>query len=154
MATHSSILARRIPWTEEPGRVQSMGLQRVRHDWGNLASTLAGFIGNISLKDSKCIQIPVIYLHSIPVRKVRASNYYLHFIDRKTKKKSESLKDQSSWTWMENRTSSHTRALTVFSEVQSNVRPRQRVSIQDTEAVREGMLCSDWRFKWSPLIPT
>ena len=32
MATHSSILAYRIPWTEEPGRLQSMGLQRVRHD--------------------------------------------------------------------------------------------------------------------------
>ena len=32
MATHSSILARRIPWTEELGRVQSIGLQRVRHD--------------------------------------------------------------------------------------------------------------------------
>ena len=32
MATHSSILAWRIPWTDEPGRLQSMGLQRVRHD--------------------------------------------------------------------------------------------------------------------------
>ena len=31
MATHSSILAWRIPWTEEPGRVQSMRLQRVRY---------------------------------------------------------------------------------------------------------------------------
>ena len=31
MATHSSILAWRIPWTEEPGEVQSMGLQRVGH---------------------------------------------------------------------------------------------------------------------------
>ena len=31
MATHSSILAWRIPWTEEPGGLQSMGLQRVRH---------------------------------------------------------------------------------------------------------------------------
>ena len=31
MATHSSILAWRIPWTEEPGRLQSMGLQRVGH---------------------------------------------------------------------------------------------------------------------------
>ena len=30
--THSSILAWRIPWTEEPGRPQFMGLQRVRHD--------------------------------------------------------------------------------------------------------------------------
>ena len=33
MATHSSILAWRIPWTEEPGALQSMGLRRVRHDW-------------------------------------------------------------------------------------------------------------------------
>ena len=33
MATHSSILAWRMPWTEEPGGLQSMGLQRVRHDW-------------------------------------------------------------------------------------------------------------------------
>ena len=32
MATHSSNLAWRIPWTEEPGRLQSMGLQRVKHD--------------------------------------------------------------------------------------------------------------------------
>ena len=33
MATHSSILAWRIPWTEEPGGLQSMGLQRVGHNW-------------------------------------------------------------------------------------------------------------------------
>ena len=33
MATHSSILAWRISWTEEPGRLQSMGSQRVRHNW-------------------------------------------------------------------------------------------------------------------------
>ena len=32
MSTHSSILAWKIPWTEEPGRLQSMGSQRVRHD--------------------------------------------------------------------------------------------------------------------------
>ena len=33
MATRSSILAWRIPWTDEPGRLQSMGSQRVRQDW-------------------------------------------------------------------------------------------------------------------------
>ena len=33
MAVHSSIPAWRIPWREEPGRLQSTGLQRVRHDW-------------------------------------------------------------------------------------------------------------------------
>ena len=32
MATHSSVLAWRIPWTEKPGGLQSMGLQRVGHD--------------------------------------------------------------------------------------------------------------------------
>ena len=32
MATHCSILAWRIPWTEDPGWLQSTGLQRVRHD--------------------------------------------------------------------------------------------------------------------------
>ena len=32
MATHSSILAWKIPWTGEPGKLQSMGLQRVGHD--------------------------------------------------------------------------------------------------------------------------
>ena len=33
VATHSSILAWKIPWTEEPGRLQSSGYQRVKHDW-------------------------------------------------------------------------------------------------------------------------
>ena len=38
MASHSSILAWKIPWTEEPGRLQSMGSQRVRHDWATSLS--------------------------------------------------------------------------------------------------------------------
>ena len=33
MASHSSILARRISWTEELGGLQSMGSQKIRHDW-------------------------------------------------------------------------------------------------------------------------
>ena len=37
MAVHSSILAWRIPWTEEPGRLQSTEKQRVGHDWRDLA---------------------------------------------------------------------------------------------------------------------
>ena len=37
MATHSSILAQRIPRMEEPGRLQSIGLQKVGHDLSNLA---------------------------------------------------------------------------------------------------------------------
>ena len=44
MATHSSILAWRIPWTEKPGGLQSMGLQRVRHDWVTKHSSLCLYI--------------------------------------------------------------------------------------------------------------
>ena len=39
MATHSSILAWKIPYTEEPGGLQSKGLQRVRHDWAQDTAT-------------------------------------------------------------------------------------------------------------------
>ena len=40
--THSSILAWRIPWTEESGRLQSMGSQRIGHDWSEWACTHIG----------------------------------------------------------------------------------------------------------------
>ena len=40
MATHSSVLAWKIPWTEEPGRLQSMGSQRIGHDWATSLSFL------------------------------------------------------------------------------------------------------------------
>ena len=39
MATHSSILAWRMSWTEEPGSLQSLGLQRVGHDWATIILT-------------------------------------------------------------------------------------------------------------------
>ena len=41
MATHSSVLAWRIPWTEKPGRLQSMGSHRVGHDWSDSAAAAA-----------------------------------------------------------------------------------------------------------------
>ena len=41
MATHSSTLAWKIPWAEEPGGLPSMGSHRVRHDWGDLAAAAA-----------------------------------------------------------------------------------------------------------------
>ena len=40
MATHSSIFVCRIPWIEDPGGLQSMGSQRVRHNGSDLAHTL------------------------------------------------------------------------------------------------------------------
>ena len=43
MATYSSTLAWRIPWTEEPGGLPSMGSHRVGHDWSNLAAVAAAY---------------------------------------------------------------------------------------------------------------
>ena len=43
MAIHSSVHAWRIPWTEEPGGIQSMWLQRVRYDWVTNTHTLSDF---------------------------------------------------------------------------------------------------------------
>ena len=71
MSTHFSILAWRIPWTEEPGGLQSMGSQRVRHDWATSLSlslfTLTGtwgynldlsFVGTLfrTLYKAHCLQ--------------------------------------------------------------------------------------------------
>ena len=47
MATHSSIFAWRLPRTEEPGRPQSMGSQRVRHNWATNTTTTKEQIDNI-----------------------------------------------------------------------------------------------------------
>ena len=49
MATHSSILAWRIPWAEEPGELQSLGSQRVGHDWAT--NTLSVFLLKLFLRD-------------------------------------------------------------------------------------------------------
>ena len=46
MVTHSSILAWRIPWTEKPGGLQSIVLQRVQYDGNNLAYAHMGYIGH------------------------------------------------------------------------------------------------------------
>ena len=48
LATHSAILAWRIPWTEESGRLQSMGSHRVGHDWSDLACMHDGSDGTES----------------------------------------------------------------------------------------------------------
>ena len=49
MATHSSVLAWRIPGTGEPGGLPSMGSHRVRHDWSNLAAAAAAWNVRASL---------------------------------------------------------------------------------------------------------
>ena len=79
MATQSSILAWKIPWTEEPGRLQSMGSQRVRHDWVTntyfrvrLANwyflnllIVNGYLGLCYFTHSSCI-----YIWAFPLKKL------------------------------------------------------------------------------------
>ena len=50
MTTHSSVLAWRIPWTEEPGGLQSLGSQRIRHEWRDWACTSFIYIWKLSLR--------------------------------------------------------------------------------------------------------
>ena len=47
METHSSILALEIPWTQEPGQLQSLELQRVRHNWAHMCSGLRKISGKM-----------------------------------------------------------------------------------------------------------
>ena len=56
MATHSSVLAWRIPGTGEPGGLQSMGSHRVGHDWSNLAAgAAAAWVQNVWFRDPNMI---------------------------------------------------------------------------------------------------
>ena len=60
MATHSSTLTWKIPWTEEPGRLQSMGSLRVRHDWVTSLSLSLSCIGegNSNPLQCSCLENP------------------------------------------------------------------------------------------------
>ena len=58
MAPHSSTLAWEIPWTEEPGRLQSMGLWRVGHDWATSPSLSCIGEGNGSPLQCSCLENP------------------------------------------------------------------------------------------------
>ena len=64
-ATHSSILAWRIPWTEEPGRLQSLVLQRVGHDWATKHCTFVSILPltftEVGLTNENCIHLRYMY---------------------------------------------------------------------------------------------
>ena len=57
MATHSRTLAWKIPWTEEPGRLRSMGSQRVRHDGATSLSflSIALSISQVAQRQGICL---------------------------------------------------------------------------------------------------
>ena len=66
MATHSSILAWRIPWTEELGRLQSRVALRVRHEWVTNTFTFLNLIQNIVNNNQNSVQLSHIQLFVIP----------------------------------------------------------------------------------------
>ena len=61
LATHSSILAWKIPWTEEPGRLQSIESQRVRHDralaWWTTYSNSISFFSFVKYKETNLLKV-------------------------------------------------------------------------------------------------
>ena len=65
MTTHSSFLAWEIPWTENPGGIQSTGSQRVRHDWSNLAHVAGSgiFLFFFFFSDAEVVVFYSYYLH-------------------------------------------------------------------------------------------
>ena len=72
MATRSNILAWEIPWTEEPGRLQPMGSQKVRHDWAtNTLASICNILGPklnsgpgfLNLWGELFSQIQIVFLH-------------------------------------------------------------------------------------------
>ena len=63
MATHSSILAWWIPWTEKPGRLQSMESQRVGHDWNDWAHTRAEKKYYIDIYNNSILNKQLIYIY-------------------------------------------------------------------------------------------
>ena len=65
MATHSSILAWRIPWTEEPSGLQFIGLQRVGHNWIDLACTRT--------YQTSWLSLPVGWLQEVDLREQLAA---------------------------------------------------------------------------------
>ena len=73
MATHSSVLAWRIPRAGEPGGLTSMGSHRVRHDWSDLAAAAAGnYFSGLKISQGWLI-FSLVYFTMLQV-------HYLHFI--------------------------------------------------------------------------
>ena len=65
MATHSSILVWKIPWTEEPGGLQSMGSRRARYDWAHTCAhtiTIKSEHGKNQLKRNFSVAFGIIVL--------------------------------------------------------------------------------------------
>ena len=91
MATHSYILAWRIPWTKEPGRLQSTGSQRVRHDWMiSLSFFLSFILRNVPIGVINCmvtVSISQVRVASLKIyQNARSFLAYCNLLQKKKKK--------------------------------------------------------------------
>ena len=90
MATHSSVLAWRIPWMGEPGGLPSMGSHRVRHDWSDLAAAVAtDFYVNSS--NFKHLQV---------IKKKKKLSVYLCHNQKREKKKNSTCSQACGGLWL------------------------------------------------------
>ena len=95
MATHFSILPWRIPWTEEPGELQSIGSQRVVHDWSNSAQHAQA--SGIKLTQSQPLPLDFsVTLANIFHFASTSSPPSLH-IPSRTRVRVSSFRDQQAW---------------------------------------------------------
>ena len=96
MATHSSILAWRIPWTEEPDGLQSMWSQRVRNNW--VTNTFRAFQEVIKVTWVICMR-PWSNKIDVPIRGRNSKNVHTQ---RKTylRTQSEDIYHPAPWAWL------------------------------------------------------
>ena len=78
MATHSSVLAWRIPWTETPSRLQSLGSQRVGHDWATSPSPSPSNTSQLPFYCGKSITVIILILLIVPFSGINLCNYHHH----------------------------------------------------------------------------
>ena len=82
MATHSSILAWRIPWTEECGRLQFIGLQWVGHDWSDLTQHSTHCFGFIFVDLSLLISFVFFSCGLMTIFKVAIAFFFSFFVSK------------------------------------------------------------------------
>ena len=106
MASHSSLLAWRIPWTEEPGGLQSMGSQRIGHDWSDLAWMQTAFCFSTKASPNDMWRTRYfsnqMYVKKIKIKKISSiySKHLIKKINMNLRKASCMSEKQNSLLWM------------------------------------------------------